>query len=78
MEGMGLMFTDPLKLTTIMHERRWEFHDDRFVEYGPEDEPWAKPLGFGKEVEATVTFPRVILTELKYDGTMVLRAVSID
>lgn len=28
----------------------WEFPKDRFVEYGPEDEWWARKVGFGREV----------------------------
>lgn len=29
----------------------WEFPKDRFVEYGPEDEWWARKYGFGRELK---------------------------
>lgn len=32
-------------------EKEWEFPKDKFVEYEPSDEKWARRLGFGKEVK---------------------------
>lgn len=31
--------------------RRWEFPPHPWVEYGPSDERWARPIGFGREVD---------------------------
>lgn len=31
--------------------RAWQFPADRFVEYEQSDEAWARPLGFGREVD---------------------------
>jgi hypothetical protein len=35
--------------TTTRRETVWQFPADPFVQYGPEDEPWARALGFGRE-----------------------------
>lgn len=43
-----------------MTVKRWVFPERRFVEYGPEDEGWARRLGFGHEVtEPSKTVYRV-------------------
>lgn len=52
----------PIRRTAETHvkvefapENRWEFPSDRFIEYEPSDEVWARPIRFGKEVEYTPT-----------------------
>lgn len=40
-------------LTIFKNKKVWQFPRDRFVEYGPEDESWARAIGFGKEIEVT-------------------------
>lgn len=40
------VIVDPLAVT-----RPWIFPKERFVEYGPEDEWWARKYGFGHEGE---------------------------
>lgn len=37
-------------------QKVWRFPNDRFVEYDESDEAWARPIGFGKEVEQPVPF----------------------
>ncbi len=37
-------------LNENMTVKRWVFPVRRFVEYGPEDEGWARRLGYGREV----------------------------
>lgn len=32
----------------------WQFPYDKFIQYGPEDEWWARKWGFGKEVDGPV------------------------
>lgn len=34
----------------------WEFPRDRFIEYGPEDEWWARKLGFGRPVRRACAY----------------------
>jgi hypothetical protein len=37
-------------------EKVWQFPDHRFVEYEPKDETWARPLGYGREVDRPAIF----------------------
>lgn len=37
------------KVTIVLKEKRWVFPKDRFVEYEPKDEVWARALGYGHE-----------------------------
>jgi hypothetical protein len=49
---------------TITNKRKvWEFPKERFVTYESSDEKWARPLGFGREVEITETMfiPRAVI-----------------
>lgn len=47
---IGSVYSLTLKRT----EKYWEFPQERFVEYGPEDEWWARKYGFGQEIEVQV------------------------
>jgi len=39
---------------TLLHRKKvWTFLRDRFVEYEPEDESWARLFGFGEEALET-------------------------
>lgn len=42
--GLQVVFDETLV------EPVWEFPKERFVEYGPEDECWARRIGFGREI----------------------------
>lgn len=33
--------------------KRWEFPYDKYIEYGPEDEIWSRPINFGRLIETT-------------------------
>lgn len=57
--------------------RVWKFPDDKFVQYEKSDEAWARPLGFGEEVEIveTVTIPRAVCVGF-YDGALQLKALD--
>ena len=39
----------PIDWAFLFTRPRWVFPITRFVQYGPEDEAWARPLGFGYE-----------------------------
>lgn len=49
----------------------WVYPRDRFIEYGPEDEWWARKLGFGHEElrEQTIHIPRGFIK--KIDGLII-------
>jgi hypothetical protein len=50
-------FWEPLvqEVTLFTNKKTWEFPSDPFVEYEESDERWARPLGFGKEVNTPTT-----------------------
>lgn len=33
---------------------KWKFPEDKYIEYSEEDEKWAKPVGFGWEVQTDI------------------------
>lgn len=43
-------------VTEYAVEHRWVFPEDRFVEYEPKDEAWARPLGYGREETVPAAF----------------------
>ena len=57
--------------------RVWKFPDEKFVRYEKSDEAWARPLGFGEEVEIveTVTIPRAVCVGF-YDGSLQFKALD--
>ena len=57
----------------------WKFPDDKFVRYDKSDEVWARPLGFGKEVEVvqSVTVPRAVCVGFS-DGALHFKALASD
>ena len=50
----AILLPETLELRLETTGRKWEFPKDRFVEYEKSDEAWARPLGFGKEVDTKV------------------------
>ncbi len=42
------VYTNPL---LPAYGKKWEFPRDPFVDYEVKDESWARPIGYGKEVE---------------------------
>lgn len=68
---MNQIKLDPLggglwSLTIIQDVKVWVFPSDRFIEYGPEDEWWARRLSFGHEEirERTIHVPRAIVNRV--------------
>lgn len=57
----------PEAYITVKRESRWRFPEDRFVEYGFEDESYCRAAQYGEEVNEpqTVVMP---LIQLKRDG----------
>lgn len=58
-----MLYGQSCTLTFTHKKKRWVFPYDRFVEYGPEDEGWARFVGFGHEEEVveTVRIPNVVI-----------------
>lgn len=56
----------------------WVFPEDRFVEYGPEDEWWAKKVGFGHRgtVKKESIIPKAVFTGSNRDGSVDFEVVS--
>lgn len=73
------MFGHSTTLTMTVKRKRWKFPTDRFVSYDDHDEVWARPLGFGKEVEVTetITVPNAVVTSMK-PGQITFRAMPIE
>jgi hypothetical protein len=65
------------KLEFITKQKVWVFPPDRFVQYGPEDEWWARKYGFGhEEVQlCRVVIPHAVITGIK-DGKIKFRALA--
>ncbi len=64
-ESIYKMLSDsrPTNVTTLQVtylRKVWLFPPHRFIEYEPSDEAWARPLGFGREIDE--------LTTMKIDG----------
>lgn len=62
-----------VSLTCSVSVPCWEFPKHRFVEYGPEDEWWARQCGFGKavtRVKESLHFPRAVITKVDANGTV--------
>lgn len=73
-------YTEPVYSVAYSLRRKvWQFPDDRFVRYDKSDEAWARPLGFGKEIEVieTVTVPRAVCVGFS-DGALQFKALSSD
>jgi hypothetical protein len=51
LHGIPVIISENIE--TLHSCKKWEFPYDRFIEYGPEDEWWARKWGFGKEVDYT-------------------------
>lgn len=63
--------TNTFELTITTEEKKWVFPERRFVEFGPEDERWARFLGFGFEttVVKTIKIPRAVIKGLTPNGS---------
>ncbi len=59
------------RLQLSKNTRRWEFPNDRFVEYEKKDEDWCRLLGIGREVghEETLSWPVGILTTYSFSAS---------
>jgi len=68
----------PVSLTFTRRRKVWVFPPDRFVEYGPEDEWWARKYEFGHEheVSETITVPRAYVSRVGPDGSVEFTAVT--
>ncbi len=67
--GYGLNDLGRLVNVALTSTRRgWLFPVDRFVEYEPSDEAWARPLGFGQEGDvATEIKAQCAVVAIAYD-----------
>ena len=57
--GIGSLLDFPVTVTEHAMARAWVFPVDRFVEYEPEDEWWARKYGLGYEGSAAPACFRV-------------------
>ena len=72
MQTVSLEFTSKRKA--------WEFPpQSRFVRHDQSDEEWARPLGYGQEVERleTLTIPNAVISQTDADGTIHFRAIEL-
>lgn len=53
------------RLSFTTRRKVWEFPKDKFCRYEASDELWARPLGFGREIEVkdTLVIPNAVITE---------------
>lgn len=72
----GQLHAFPTTVTMHRKVRRWQFPESRFVEFDRDDEEWARPLGYGHEVESieTVVIPNAVITEVA--GAFTIKAIA--
>lgn len=75
----GELFNRQCEILSELETTRWEFPQDKFVEYDESDEWWCRALGIGREVTRVIAFrTNAAITGIESrDGETVLNLKTI-